>query len=119
MTVERELSAWERREIKRLVKGLCANFDAEYGCLPLDCNCPMLHKWWTGGGCIYFRSSVLPVNKALEASLNNKGIKRCKVCGGGFVSNGRQAYCSEKCRIEGQKWATAARVRKHRRKVTE
>ena len=51
MIPERELTAWERREIKRLVKSLCANYDSEYGCLPLDCQCVMLHKWWTGGGC--------------------------------------------------------------------
>ena len=37
----RELTPKEKRSIKGLVKDLCANYDAEYGCLPLGCNCPM------------------------------------------------------------------------------
>jgi len=116
MIPERELTAWERREIKQLVKSLCANYDSEYGCLPLDCDCVMRQKWWTGGGCKYFRSSVLPAHKALEASLGRKHVKVCKVCGGGFVPNGSQAYCSDKCRADGEKRMTAARVKKHRKK---
>ena len=35
-TVIRELTPKEMRSIKGLVKGLCANYDAEYGCLPLS-----------------------------------------------------------------------------------
>ena len=119
MKLERELSRWERQEMKRLVKSRCANYDNEYGCLILDCQCVMLHKWWTGGGCKYFRSSVLPAHKALEASLDRKHVKVCKICGGGFVPNGSQAYCSDKCRADGEKQMTAARVKKHRKKQGE
>jgi len=116
MILERELTARERREIRQLVKSQCANYDNNYGCLPLDGDCVMLNKWWACGGCRYFRSVVLPENKALEASLNNRHVKTCKVCGGGFAPNGSQAYCSEKCRIDGEKRKTAARVRIHRKR---
>ena len=37
----RELTSKEKRSIKKLVTRLCANYDSEYGCLPLDCDCPM------------------------------------------------------------------------------
>ena len=39
---KRELTTGERRSIRKLVTGSCANYDSEYGCLPLDCECPML-----------------------------------------------------------------------------
>ena len=39
---KRELSTGKRRSIRKLVTGSCANYDSEYGCLPLDCECPML-----------------------------------------------------------------------------
>ena len=33
----RELTGREKQRIKKLVTSLCANYDKEYGCLPLDC----------------------------------------------------------------------------------
>ena len=38
----RELTGREKQRIRKLVISLCANYDKEYGCLPLDCDCPML-----------------------------------------------------------------------------
>ena len=38
----RELTGREKQRIKKLITSLCANYDKEYGCLPLDCDCPML-----------------------------------------------------------------------------
>lgn len=35
----RELTGKEKRQIKKLVVSKCANYDKEYGCLPLDCEC--------------------------------------------------------------------------------
>lgn len=32
----RELTGREKQAIRRLVKSSCANYDEEYGCLPLD-----------------------------------------------------------------------------------
>ena len=47
----------------------CANYDKKYGCLPLDCECYMLGKCWTGAYCRYFREAVLPLDPVLEAAL--------------------------------------------------
>ena len=34
----RELTGKEKRQIKKLITSLCASYDKEYGCLPLDCD---------------------------------------------------------------------------------
>ena len=58
----RELTRQERAAIRKLVTDLCANHDNQDRlCLPLDCPCYMLHKWWTGSFCRYFQEAVLPV----------------------------------------------------------
>ena len=55
----RELTGREKQRIKKLVTSLCANYDKEYGCLPLDCDCPMLGICFTNSAlCRYFRKSV-------------------------------------------------------------
>lgn len=56
----RELTRDEKKKIRSLVTGMCANYDRESSlCLPLDCACYMLHKCWTGAYCRYFREAVL------------------------------------------------------------
>ena len=40
--MSRELTREEKRAIRKLVFSLCANYDREYGCLPLDGPCYML-----------------------------------------------------------------------------
>ena len=69
----RELTGKEKRQIKKLVVSKCANYDKEYGCLPLDCECYMFGKCWTGAYCRYFREAVLPLDPALEAALLTEG----------------------------------------------
>ena len=65
----RELTRDEKKKIRSLVTGMCANYDRESGlCLPLDCACYMLHKCWTGAYCRYFREAVLPLNPELQAA---------------------------------------------------
>ncbi len=55
-TVGRELTRTEKAAIRRLVSKWCANYDRDCGCLPLDCECYMFGKCWTGGAyCRYFR----------------------------------------------------------------
>ncbi|NLS84701.1 MAG: hypothetical protein GXZ14_03700 [Ruminococcaceae bacterium] len=111
----RELSGKEKRAIKKLVSSLCANYDKEYGCLPLECECYMFGICYTGSAlCKYFRNAVLPNDKALEAVFNNTPTKPCKLCGKRFPAIGRQVYCSENCAAVARKRATAARVRKYR-----
>ena len=71
----RELTRDEKKKIRSLVTGMCANYDRESGlCLPLDCACYMLHKCWTGAYCRYFREAVLPLDPELQAALTTEGI---------------------------------------------
>lgn len=99
--MSRELTREEKAAIRRLVTSMCANYDREYGCLPLDCECYMLTKCWTEAYCRWFREAVLPLNPALEAALCSGGpapeFKPCPVCGGAVPVDGRQAYCSRRC----------------------
>ena len=114
---QRELTRDERAEIRKLVVGSCANFDNTYKiCLPLDCSCYMLNKWWTGALCKYFQNAVLPLNAVLEASLNSYAdLKPCEVCGGMFLPTGRQVYCSGACRTKGEQRKDTERKRKRRK----
>ncbi len=83
--MSRELTRQEKAEIRKLVTKWCANYDKDYGCLPLDCPCYMLGKCWTGAYCRYFRSAVLPLDPVLEKSLTVERItenRPCPVCGG-------------------------------------
>ena len=112
----RELTEKELRGIRKLATQKCANYDPEYGCLPLDCNCVMLEKVYCGNAiCRYFRESVLPNDPELNAALQGAAAKRCKHCGKPFPAKGRTMYCSDRCRNEAQKQQTAKRVQKHRR----
>ena len=64
----RELTGREKQRIKKLITSLCANHDKEYGCLPLDYECPMFGICYTNSAlCSYFRKSVLPEDAELEA----------------------------------------------------
>ena len=96
-TIPRELTRAERAAIRKLVVTMCANYDNQYGCLPLDCDCYMLNKWWTGSYCKYFRNAVLPLNPVLEKALvDNKAVKTrsCAVCAKPFHAASNNAkYC--------------------------
>ena len=95
----RELTRDEKAAIKKLVVSMCANFDREYGCLPLECECVMLHKCWTGGGCRYFRDAVLPLDPMLVAAIMGEAVETrpCALCGGVFPVDGKRVYCSAAC----------------------
>lgn len=113
----RELTGREKQRIKKLVTSLCANYDKEYGCLPLDCECPMLGICFTNSAlCRYFRKSVLPEDTALEAVFTQTPTTHCKQCGKPFPTDGKRVYCSQRCAEEARRKQTAARVRKYRKK---
>ena len=113
----RELTGREKQRIKKLVTSLCANYDDEYGCLPLDCNCPMLGICFTNSAlCRYFRKSVLPEDAGLEAVFTQISTTHCKQCGKPFPTDGKRVYCSQRCAEEARRKQTAARVRKYREK---
>lgn len=107
----RELTRNERAAIRKLVTGMCANYDSECGCLPLDYGgCYMMDKWWTGAYCKYFQNAVLPLDPKLEATLLGRAapnLTACAVCGKPFVQDGKQTYCSAAC-------ANAARRKRQR-----
>jgi hypothetical protein len=116
----RELTRAERAAIKKLVTDMCANYDKTYGCLPLDCDCYMFGKCWTGGYCKYFQKAVLPLDPMLEASLlGNEAPMQdiCAICNKPFIPDGKQSYCSATCKAEGNRRKSRERMRKKRRKT--
>jgi hypothetical protein len=111
----RELTGREKRVIRRLVVSGCANYDAGYGCLPLDTGCYMFTiAFTTSSLCRYFQSAVLPLDPALEAVFSGGPLKACARCGEKIPVCGRRAYC-DACAGTARKAATAARARRHRR----
>ena len=113
MTRRRKSALWSR--------GCAPTMTRESGlCLPLDCACYMLHKCWTGAYCRYFREAVLPLDPELQAALTTEGIspelRACAVCGKAFLPEGRQAYCSDACKAEGNRRKSRERMRKMREK---
>lgn len=69
-----ELTQTEKHQIESLVKSYCANYDPDYGCLPLECECYMLGVCHTDSPlCKYFRDVVLPIEPKLEAVFHSSG----------------------------------------------
>lgn len=117
MEDSRELTRQEKAAIRALVLKWCANYDREYGCLPLDCACYMLGKCWTGAYCRYFREAVLPLDPALEAALTGQSpqaSRPCPVCGRPVPRDGRQRYCSPACAKAAHRQQQRAHMRKKR-----
>ena len=113
----RELTGKEKRHIRKLVVSKCANYDKEYGCLPLDCECPVFGICFTNSAlCKWFRKALLPTAPELQAIFEPMPLAVCKECGKHFQKNGKRVYCSDKCAAEARRKQTAARVRKHREK---
>ena len=87
------------------------------GCLPLDCECYMLGKTWTGPLCRYFRAAVLPLDPLLEAALTAPGpveTRACPLCGRPALLDGRRRYCSEACARAALREQKRAYMRKQR-----
>jgi predicted nucleic acid-binding Zn ribbon protein len=115
MNDHRKLTGKEKRQIKKLVISLCANYDKEYGCLPLDSDCYMFGICYRSSAlCKYFRNAVLPTEPELEAVFSPQPMTVCRECGKKFPANGKRVYCSEACSEAARRKQTAARVRKHR-----
>ena len=114
----RDLTGREKQAIRKLVKTMCANYDDEYGCLPLDCDCFMFGKAYSGGAlCKWFRKALMPLDPKLEQLFTDGAApetKPCVICGSAFPLNGRQAYCSGKCAKTGRRKSVANNVRAYR-----
>lgn len=99
----RELTGREKQRIKKLITSLCANYDKEYGCLPLNCDCPMFGICYTNSAlCRYFRSAVLPTDAKLQAVFSSEPmpLTACRQCGKPFPADGKRMYCSQRCAEE-------------------
>ena len=115
----RELTGREKQRLKKLITSLCANYDKEYGCLPLDCDCPMFGICYTNSAlCRYFCSAVLPTDAKLQAVFRSEPtpLTACRQCGKPLTADGKRMYCSQRCAEGARRRQTAARVRKHREK---
>ena len=100
--IPRELTRAERAAIRKLVKESCANYDRDFGCMPLEDDCYMFYgvAYTNTGMCRYFRNSILPTDPALEAILTGGGAvetRTCGICGEAFPIDGKKAYCSDTC----------------------
>jgi len=120
MKEPRELTTAELRDIRNLVKTMCANYDKTYDCCALldDYGCYMLYKRLADNKlCKYFETAVLPLNPGLERVFKGMTVnqmKPCAVCSRKFAPNGRQVYCSPKCRKEGMKSKEREKKQKQR-----
>ena len=114
-----KITPQQAKRVNALLRKLCANYDRDVGCLPLDCPCYMLEKCWTGALCRYFREAVLPNDPVLEASLAAEGpapeTRPCPVCGRAFLPDGRQRYCSPACAGTALREQKRAYMRRKRR----
>lgn len=113
----RELTAREKQRIKKLIVSQCANYDKEYGCLPLDCDCPMFGICYRGSVlCTWFRDALLPSVPELQVVFEPQPLKVCRECGKRFQAQGKRVYCSDNCAEAARRKQTAARVHRHRKK---
>ena len=110
-----ELSKREMARIHNLVTKECANYDPEYGCLPLDGGCYMKAIGYKESTlCPYFVQCVLPLDPELEACLIKGNIGACKYCGKRYLKVGKIQYCSQVCREEAGRKNGRERTRRHR-----
>jgi len=118
----RELFKSEIREIHRLAVLMCANYDNHYKeCLLLNDACYMTYgvAYNCNGLCKYFRNAILPLNPKLEyifAGKHQPDEKQCIICGNPFIVNGRQAYCSQKCKSAGNRIKSRERMKNMRKR---
>jgi hypothetical protein len=116
MSAQRELTREERAAVHKLVTKECANYSRDYGCLPLDSDCYMLGKCWTGGYCKHFLAAVLPLDPVLYVALTGKGadMRPCAFCGSPFRASRKRLYCSAGCAGKAQRRQQREHMRKKR-----
>ena len=121
MTGIKRLTPPQSRNVNRLIRRECCNYD-NGNCILLDdgeeCICPqtitysLLCKW--------FRAAVLPLDKLLYAEIyQTEDRKKCTECGALFASKANNVkYCPD-CRKRVTRKQAAQRMRKHRAPVTQ
>lgn len=89
-----------RRQINRLVKAECCNYQ-QGNCLLLDDGEPVSCPQLISGSLSFrwFRDAVLPIDKELHAEIMGQtALKKCSVCGQPFRAESNRAKYCERCR---------------------
>lgn len=111
----RELTKTEKKKISQLVTKECANYDPEYGCLPVDGECYMKTIGFTYSPlCRYFQQCVLPLDAEVMNIFFKKETETCRYCGNLFPKDGKAKYCSEACRTKAAKRSGRIRNQRYR-----
>lgn len=110
------LNASTKNRAYALIRRECCNLDGDGYCLPLDTKCPQMIS--ESIVCKWFRNAVLPLDKELDAVLNNAAnMKKCERCRRLFVpTSNRAKYCVE-CAGEVRRAKEARRKREARASV--
>ena len=105
------LTPGQARSVRCLTKRCCNFLDGD--CLLLDGVCPQYIS--RSLLCRWFRRAVLPRQPKLEqAILSPKELRRCEVCGRGFLTHfGRAKYCRD-CAAKVHRKQKAESARKRR-----
>ena len=105
------LTPGQARSVRGLTKRCCNFLDGD--CLLLDGVCPQYIS--RSLLCRWFRRAVLPRQPKLEqAILSPKELRRCEVCGRGFLTHfGRAKYCRD-CAAKVHRKQKAESARKRR-----
>ncbi len=106
------LTERQLRQARRLIKGLCANYD-NGRCLILDSICPQYISYTLL--CNYFREAVLPEDKELTMAVYGEPVvRRCLICSKPLQAKSNRAkYCS-KCAENMRRQKTVDYVRRYR-----
>lgn len=110
------LTPKQSRSVNALVRRECCNYD-NGDCILLDCVCPQTITY-SHIICKWFKTAVLPLDKALYIELMKpKNTRVCAACGKGFIKKAnKEKYCGQ-CRlmVRRRKKAEYERNRRYRR----
>ena len=111
------MSANQARQIRKMVRTLCANCDGKT-CLLLDDGTPCPQLITSSLICKYFRAAVLPENIALNIALLSSSdgmLKRCRECRNLFIAPKHNTLFCPSCarnrtKRSKRKWARRTRA---------
>lgn len=114
-----QMTPRQRIRANALIRKTCCNYD-NGNCIALDdgeeCVCPQTISYSVL--CKWFRSAILPADKALyNEIMRPRDIRRCAVCGKTFYSVSNNAKYCEACAKNVQRKQKAAYARKRRSTV--
>ena len=112
-----QMTPRQRIRANKLIRRLCANcVDGE--CIVLDCECPQIISYTLL--CKYFKNSVLPVDKELEAEiLKTSEVSVCKDCGVPIEKSCNKKQFCDACGKRRHRKVKAEYIRKKRYKCRQ